>query len=459
MNSTSHILIVEDSLTQAMRLQHTLDKEGYPVVIARDGLDALEQIRASRPELIISDVVMPRMDGYELCRTIKADPEMQDIPVVLLTSLSEPTDVFRALESGADNFVSKPYEETFLLSNLRRMLVNLELRKGHGAEFGIEVFFAGRKHFLNSSRIQIIDFLLSTYESALQKNEELNTSNRQLSDALETNKVLQANYRQLLETNIDAVVAIDRNGVVRYANPAADALFAVATGQLRGCSLGFEIAPGDRKEIEFVNGYGDEIIAEMRVTETNWDGEGVNLAVLRDITEHVRMRDELRRLSLRDELTGLHNRRGLTIHAEQQIQNAMRAGHGTFLAFIDLDEFKPINDTYGHQEGDNALKDLASILSATFRKSDVIGRVGGDEFAVFGIVNDNFAPEALLRHLMERIERHNASGLRPYRLQLSTGFQHYPPNAPETLEDMLEKADALMYEEKRGKKGSRVAQR
>jgi two-component system cell cycle response regulator len=442
-----------------MRLQHTLDKEGYRVAIARDGIEALDQIRASRPELIISDVVMPRMDGYELCRTIKADPEMQEIPVVLLTSLSEPTDVFRALESGADNFVSKPYEETFLLSNLRRMLVNLDLRKGHGAEFGIEVFFAGRKHFLNSSRIQIIDFLLSTYESALQKNEELNTSNRQLSDALETNKVLQANYRQLLETNIDAVVVIDRNGIVRYANPAADALFAAGPGQLRGCALGFDIAPGDRKEIEFVNGGGDEIIAEMRVVETNWDGEVVNLAVLRDITEHVRMRDELQRLSLRDELTGLHNRRGLTILAEQQIHNAARTGEATFLAFIDLDEFKPINDTYGHQEGDNALKDLANILTATFRKSDVVGRVGGDEFAVFGIVNDNFSPETLFRNLMDRIDRHNASGLRPYRLQLSTGLQHYPADAPDSLSAMLEKADALMYEEKRSKKSGRSVSR
>lgn len=455
MPSIANILIVEDSLTQAMRLQHTLDKEGYIVTLARDGVEALAKARASSPDLIISDVVMPNMDGYELCRQIKADPELKEIPVVLLTSLSEPTDVFRALETGADNFVSKPYDETFLLSNLRRMLVNLELRRGHGAEFGIEVFFAGRKHFLNSSRIQIIDFLLSTYESALQKNEELNSSNRQLSDALETNKVLQANYRQLLETNVDAVIAVDHSGTVRYANPAADALFEAATGQLRGMTMGFDITPGERKEITFVNSEGEDVIAEMRVVESNWDGEVVSLAVLRDISEHVRMRAELQHLSLRDELTGLYNKRGFTLVAEQQLQLAQRSCSATFLAFIDMDEFKPINDTYGHHEGDQALRDMARLLNATFRKSDVIGRMGGDEFAVFGTLTVDAAPESLFDHLTETLDRHNASGARPYKIKVSTGMERFDGNTSETLATMLEQADTKMYEVKRAKKAGR----
>jgi len=450
-----HILIVEDSLTQAMRLQHTLDKEGYEVTLARDGVEALEKARSCRPDLIISDVVMPNMDGYTLCRHIKADADLQEIPVVLLTSLSEPTDVFRALETGADNFISKPYDEQSLLSNLRRMLVNIELRKGHGAEFGIEVFFAGRKHFLNSSRIQIIDFLLSTYESALQKNEELNSSNRQLADALDTNKVLQANYRQLLETNMDAVVAVDMNGLVRYANPMADALFAGAAGQLQGSVLGFDISPGERKEIEFENNDGSEVIAEMRVVESNWDGETVNLAVLRDITEHVHMRDELQHLSLRDELTGLYNKRGFTLLAEQALQTANRAGQATFLGFIDMDKFKYINDTYGHQEGDVALQAVAHMLQASFRKSDVIGRLGGDEFAIFGPVSDEEPPHGLFHRLSEHVAYHNAAVDRGYDVLISTGLQHTDANVTDSLAPILERADALMYEQKRLKKAAR----
>ena len=105
------ILVVEDSPTQAERLKYILEVEGYQVTVARNGKEALSSLSEHRPTLVISDIVMPEMDGYQLCRRIKADQDLRSIPVILLTALSDPSDVVKALECSADNFLTKPYEE------------------------------------------------------------------------------------------------------------------------------------------------------------------------------------------------------------------------------------------------------------------------------------------------------------------------------------------------------------
>ena len=175
------ILIVEDSPTQTLRLQHVLETHGYRVLTpARDGREALAALAAHRPTLVITDINMPGMDGYELCRRIKDDPALTDLPVILLTSLGDPKDILRGLECGADNFIVKPYEEEFLLSRIRTVLANLELRRQAGGGQASEIFFAGRKYHLTSDRIHSLDLLLSTYETAVQKNLELSHAKEKL---------------------------------------------------------------------------------------------------------------------------------------------------------------------------------------------------------------------------------------------------------------------------------------
>lgn len=460
MRDTADILIVEDSLPQAVRLRYILEHEGYRVTVANNGLEALGALERATPAIIISDVMMPEMDGYELCRRIKTDARWAEIPIILLTALSDPEDVFRALQAGADNFITKPYESQSLLSNLHRILCNIELRKNFSADAIqqvaavshprlIEVYFAGQKYSLDVSRLQVVDFLLSTYESALRKNQELDRKNQQLNEALESIRTLQANYRQLLDTSVDAVVVVDHDRVVQYANPAANALFADEARQLQGTTLPFHLTLGDRKEIEFIRSSGEQVVAEMRVVQTNWDGKTVYLAVLRDITEHVRMREELRQLSLHDELTGVYNRRGFCLVAEQMLRLASRELRMLFLMYTDLDGMKRINDTYGHQEGDNALCDVAGIFRATFRKADIIGRLGGDEFAVLGFGDGEPPIPALEQRFLDNIDAHNATKNRPYHLSASIGIEYYSPDQPPVLDSLLERADALMYEQKR----------
>ena len=449
MGKTTEILIVEDSVTQAVRLRYTLEHDGYQVAVASNGVEALRVLQWLTPVIIISDIMMPEMDGFETCRRLK------DIPVVLLTALSEPQDVFHALQCGADNLITKPYENQSLLSNLRRILSNIELRRNGIVENSLEVFFAGDKYTLDVSRLQVVDFLLSTYESALQKNQELDLKNQQLKDALESIKTLQANYRQLLETNVDAVLVVDGNGIVRYANPAANVMFTDTEYQLHGKALPFSIVPGDRREMELTRSNGEMVVAEMLVVETGWDGEQVNLAVLRDVTEQVRMREELRQLSLRDQLTGLYNRRGFNLIAEQMVRLASREQRMLFLMYIDMDGMKNINDMLGHQEGDVALCDIAAILCAMFRKADVIGRLGGDEFAVLGFSDGNPSPGLLEQRFADNIVAHNATGSRPFHLSASVGIEFFNPEQPIELDNLLESADMLMYVQKRAKQAIR----
>jgi len=174
------ILIVEDSPTQAQRLQHILERQGYHVTIAAKGREALEAAQGRKPGLIISDVIMPEMDGYELCHRVKSDASLADIPVILVTTLSDPQDVIRGLECRADNFILKPYDERYLLSRVQFVLVNREVRQSEQTGMGVEIFFNGHKHFITADRLQILNLLLSTYEAAIQRNKELSVARDEL---------------------------------------------------------------------------------------------------------------------------------------------------------------------------------------------------------------------------------------------------------------------------------------
>jgi len=183
---SGEILIVEDSPTQAIQLQNLLEEDGYKVSAATNGADALAHLGEHRPALVISDIVMPDMDGYEMCAKIKANDVLKSIPVILLTQLVEPEDIVKGLECGADNFVTKPYDPKLLLSQVRYLLINRMIRINPRTEMGIEIFFAGGRHFINSDRIQILNLLFSTYENSLQQKRELERINKKLKEALNT---------------------------------------------------------------------------------------------------------------------------------------------------------------------------------------------------------------------------------------------------------------------------------
>ncbi|CAG0974612.1 two-component system, OmpR family, phosphate regulon sensor histidine kinase PhoR [Geobacteraceae bacterium] len=191
--STGDILIIEDSPTQSAQLRHILETNGYRVISAGNGKEALALIPGQKPSLIISDIIMPGLDGYELCRRIKEREDCRDIPVILLTSLSDPHDVIRGLECGADNFITKPCNEEHLLSRVRHLLENRNPCQVE-ARSGLEIHFAGERYCITADRRQILDLLLCTYETAIQKNNELIRAQNELNSL---NKQLETANREL----------------------------------------------------------------------------------------------------------------------------------------------------------------------------------------------------------------------------------------------------------------------
>ncbi len=177
------ILIAEDSPTQAEKLSHYLSARGHGVTVARDGKEALAAALENKPAMVITDVVMPEMDGYSLCKRIKSSPTLKDVPVVLLTSLSRPQDIVKGLECGADSFIRKPYEEKYLLSRVDYILTNREMRRTERLQMGVQLQFGGQAHFITAEKQQILDLLISTYEGAIQINEELELKQRELRQA------------------------------------------------------------------------------------------------------------------------------------------------------------------------------------------------------------------------------------------------------------------------------------
>lgn len=193
-NDEVSILLIEDSATQAQEIQYYLEEVNYQVDWVENVSKALEYMKTKTPTIIISDILMPEINGFEFCSRIKKNPQYKDIPLILLTTLSDPQDIIKGLECGADNFITKPYDKDYLLSRISHILANQKLRQmqeNRNVEMGMEIFYGGKTFFITAEKMQIIDLLVSTYDAVLQKNIELQRLNKELKEANENIKILR----------------------------------------------------------------------------------------------------------------------------------------------------------------------------------------------------------------------------------------------------------------------------
>jgi diguanylate cyclase (GGDEF)-like protein len=170
------------------------------------------------------------------------------------------------------------------------------------------------------------------------------------------------------------------------------------------------------------------------------------------ISQRKQIENELRTLSLTDELTGLNNRRGFFILAEQELRLSNRTKKGIFILYADIDNFKLINDTFGHVEGDKVLIEIANLIKKNYRDSDIIGRMGGDEFVAIPVATSTDKIDIITARFNKILETYNKTTKRNYTVSISTGLAFYNPESPCLLDELLIKADKLMYEEKMRKK-------
>jgi response regulator RpfG family c-di-GMP phosphodiesterase len=175
-----HILVVEDSPTQAAQLCHMLEQKGYRVSRAANGKEAMKRLRKRRPAVVITDVMMPEMDGFELCRTVREDDELADLPIILLTSASDPQDVIRGLEVGADCFFTKPADDKELVARILSIIIDPMRLQLDDDNKSFEVVFGNDRHVITSNRQRMVSLLLSTFENTVKQQQALTRARRDM---------------------------------------------------------------------------------------------------------------------------------------------------------------------------------------------------------------------------------------------------------------------------------------
>ena len=447
---SARVLVVDDILANVRLLEAKLESEYFEVSTAMNGLDALEKVQRIRPDIVLLDVMMPGMDGIEVCRRIKSNPATRHIPVVMVTALDQPEDRVRGLEAGADDFLTKPVNDVALFSRVKslvrlKMLID-ELLSRNSNEDGVmlaeeimQAEDAGRP-----GRILLIDDqaqLATRIRKALDNQHDVE-SIQDPSQALR--KVEEEDY-ELLMVNLDME---DYDGLRLCSqlrslnhNRQVPILIIIDPDDTQRMARAMEIGVNDylMRPID-----RQELLARVNTQIRRW-------------RYTCRLRDSVRQsiaLAVTDPLTGLYNRRYMTTHGEALVDEAANRGKALSLLLLDLDYFKKVNDTHGHDVGDRVLKELAQRMKRQVRRLDIVCRVGGEEFVIL-LPN---AEISVAWRIAERLREAIAStpfdvGEKPGELQLnlttSIGLAGYE-KVTDSLDSILKRADEALYKAKEG---------
>jgi diguanylate cyclase (GGDEF)-like protein len=401
------VLVVEDSPTQAERLRSDLATNGFGVLVARNATDALETLSDGAIDLVVSDVVMPGMDGYQLCRRIKDDARTRHLPVVLLTSLTDPLDVVSALESGADNFIRKPYEKEQLLARLGTVIQNRDARRDAQQDRGVRLSFLERELHVTAGRQQILDLLISTFEEVVMTTREIKVREEQLAEAhlsLEQQLGRVDLERSRLQALVDAVpvplFVVADDGRVTHASESLAAVLDVKPHELLGKSID-EVA-------EFVDVNGAPLdpealphhiaLNEGTTASVGWTfdvclrgPDGTRVPVMFQcspvLDEHGRGAGGIGSIQIigslasHDSATGLPNRAAFLERASA-IPRA-QAGE-TAVILMELDRFEAVRASLGTDESAQILVDVSRRLDLVFSDVPELEGPGQAQFAYLG---------------------------------------------------------------------------
>lgn len=477
------ILIVEDSPVEAEMIRRALTRAGYRTTLAQNGEEGLSILREHPHALVMSDIQMPLMNGYQLCREVKRDTALRNTPLILLSALSEPEDIIEAVKAGADSYVTKPFVEAIMLEQIHALLatpLHPERMEGQPPEL---IEYNGSSHFIAAGRQQILNLLLSVYRNTIAQNRELTDTRirlNQLNSSLEQ-KVLErtaalqeseVRIRAILDTALDAFVVMDSNGMVAAWNAEAERLFGYPREEAVGRKLADLIVPpayreaharglahfletgegslvGGRIEVTAISKDQNEFPIELSITSIREGNSTFFSAFARDITERKRAESKINFMAYHDRLTELPNRELFYDRMSQAIAQARRKHGRLALLFLDLDGFKDVNDRYGHEAGDTVLKVVAKRMHACVRGVDTVARLGGDEFTIILVELEKAADASniakkIIQKLSEPIILNDSQRC---GIGASIGISLYPEDGYE-LDKLMSAADAAMYESK-----------
>jgi two-component system cell cycle response regulator len=439
------VLIAEDSVVARKLLVRSLQQLGYEIVAAEDGARAWEAYQQAPTPIVITDWEMPQMNGVELCRAIRQHPTEQYTYLMMLTARGQKEDKLEALDAGADAFLSKPLDIAELQANLRV-----------------------------AERILQAEADLQAQKRQLQDlNEELISQNEQLQQSYRLVEYANRRFVELFEHVPVACFTVDMEGSIREWNLAAQQLYGYTKEEVlhqpfyakafRGANASHihdilqrvmqgSIVTGIESEDYDSEGNLHYVIRSVfPIRNPNREVVGAIVSAV-DVTYRVEYENQLKALNQKlqslavtDGLTGLRNHRAFQDYLEEQFQVAMRNKQPLAMILMDVDHFKQYNDTYGHQAGDEVLRQVAQILSAHVREGDFVARYGGEEFVIVLPRTDLESAVAVAERLREAVQSAE------WRLRPVTGSFGVACIRPdmETRQELIEAADQALYQAKK----------
>ena len=443
---SARVLVVDDMEANVKLLEARLTAEYYDVVTASSGLEALSICAAGDIDIILLDVMMPGIDGFEVCRRLKTDPKTAHMPVVMVTALDQPADRVKGLEAGADDFLTKPVDEIALLARVRSLarlkvaVDDLRVRADTSANLGMRDAIA---EVINEKDLRGRILLVEDRPSS-------------------TERIVKA----LMPMHIIDVEVAPQDALIRAAEGNYD-LMIISLGlsnydALRLCS--------QTRSLERTRSLPTLVIADVEDRNRVMRGLdlGVNDYIMRPIDRNelvARVRTQLRRkkyvdslretmqasieMAVYDQLTGLHNRRFMDVHLAALMEQAAGRNKPLSLLVLDIDHFKSVNDTYGHDAGDDVLKTFAARVKAMVRGADLLCRMGGEEFVIAMPDTPAHAAIKVAERIREAIAAETFAindGMRSIRVTVSIGLAE---RDKEVVSDaILKRADKALYRAK-----------
>ena len=445
---TARVLIVDDIPTNVRLLEARLTAEYFEVMTAASGAEALEICARGDVDIVLLDVMMPEMDGFEVCRRLKSSHKTHHIPVLMITALDQPSDRVKGLEVGADDFLTKPVDDIQLMARVRSLVRlkaltdELRARALTGQEIAIE----------DASRA------MQSMESEGGRLLLIDTDSRHAERL--RGYLVGTNQVQVLNDPADAALAVSKGGYEL-------AVVSMSLDQfdpLRVCSQMRTLEQSRTLPIILV---ADEADRPRVVRGLDL---GVNDFILRPVERNellARVRTQIRRyryaaelrqsvtntlaLAVTDELTGLYNRRYFDRHLALMLEKAREQDRDMALMLIDMDFFKAINDTHGHDTGDAVLREFSLRLRRNIRGVDLACRFGGEEFVVLMPDTDYRQAQNVAERVRNAVaERSFETGRpsRPLSVTVSVGVA-LNESADDTPETILKRADVALYRAKR----------
>jgi diguanylate cyclase (GGDEF)-like protein len=477
MKKPIHVLLADDNKLVVKFTGSILEGEGYKVDVAWDGVETITKAYSLLPDLLILDIEMPKIKGYQVCQLLKDDPHTSWIPIIMLTGREQQSDMFWGLKTGADAYITKGFKPEALITKVKELLDKSS--NSHQAKE------TARKRVREISEDYIISKVMDLLDSKLYETTVLNeiaSLSSSLQDYTETIRSLFEILGKLVNYSLGGVIIFEEEDLFLYVNrPSLEDDLIAFEEHLLELATGYAWEKRAKENLhrtlfnqDRVRGSGEEppvkfsffhlpltarkkiigvlLLAGPPTPAFKRDAPSLLKLVEHEFTvvlDNARLYEGAKRLAITDGLTRLYNHRFFQELFEKEHKRSDRYNSIFSLIMLDIDFFKKINDTYGHLYGDEILKEIASLIKGCLRGMDVVARYGGEEFAI--LLPETDIQEAVMtaERIRKCIEEHEFMSLGPgVKVTVSLGVTTYPSSDISSRSDIVAKADAALYEAK-----------